>query len=266
MILRGRGATALARMTALPAFLAVVAGLAAPGAAVADTAGEAVAVVQRTEIASGDAVRVLQLGERVAVGDVVRTGAGGEAQVIFTDQTRIVVGPNSSLRIDEALFRNNNTARRLTVSALGGTFRFISGESAPRAYALRTPTATMGIRGTAFDFTVNGIESTDLVVYDGEVRFCGERRRCAIVPGGCNTATVGRENVFDIPGTIEDKAARLAESFPYLRSQERLLPPFQLGADGCGDENRVVVQTQPVRLEPDSGDSDTDTRGGNPAE
>jgi hypothetical protein len=239
--------------------------LAASMAATADTAGEAIAVVPRTEVATGGEIRTLRLGDSVAVGDIVRTGRGGEAQIIFTDQTRIVVGPNSSLRIDEALFRNNNTARRLTVSALGGTFRFISGESASRAYAVRTPTATMGIRGTAFDFTVTGTDSTDLVVYDGEVRFCGDRRQCAVVPGGCNTVTLARDNAFVLPETVEEKTARLSENFPYLRSQARLLPPFQLGADGCSDENEVILQVRPAR-NADDGPEDTGGRGGNPAE
>lgn len=245
--------------------LAAFAAIAVPKVGLADTAGQAVAVVQRTEVASGGVQRVLRTGEPVAVGDIVRTGRGGEAQLVFADETKIVVGPNSSLRIDEALFRNNNTARRLTVSALGGTFRFISGDSAPRAYAIRTPTATMGIRGTAFDFTVTGTASTDLVVYDGEVRFCGDQRQCAVVPGGCNTATLARGNAFDLPDTVEDKSARLTASFPYLQSQAGLLPPFQLAADGCSDENEVVLQAQPAQVEPDGEDEPEETRT-NPAE
>jgi hypothetical protein len=247
-------------------FAVALAFLAAPVAGRADTAGQAVAVVQRSEIATGDARWVLQAGETVRVGDIVRTDRGGEAQLVFTDETRIVVGPNSSLRIDEALFRNNNTARRLTVSALGGTFRFISGNSASRAYAVRTPTATMGIRGTAFDFTVTGTASTDLVVYDGQVRFCGDQRQCAVVPGGCNTATLLPRNAFDVPETPADKTARLSGSFPYLQSQAGLLPPFQLAADGCSDDNEVVFEVSPAPVEPDDSDDGGESGRANPAE
>jgi hypothetical protein len=126
----------------------------------------------------------------------------------------------------------------------------------------------MGIRGTAFDFTVTGTDRTDLVVYDGEVRFCGARRQCAVVPGGCNTVTLARDNAFVLPGSVEEKVAQLGESFPYLRSQAQLLPPFQLGADGCSDENEVALPREQARVErdgPDDADAD-DGRGGNPAE
>ncbi len=93
-------------------------------------------------------------GSQIVSGDEIRTGSGGLVQILFPDETKIVVGPGSTLRIDDTLFRNNGTARRFSTTAIGGSFRFISGKSNKDVYKLATPLATMGIRGTAFDFTV----------------------------------------------------------------------------------------------------------------
>jgi hypothetical protein len=60
--------------------------------------GKAVAVIQQAE-ASGEAgERVLTVSAPVYMGDLITSGAIGEAQLLFVDETRLVVGPNSSDR------------------------------------------------------------------------------------------------------------------------------------------------------------------------
>jgi hypothetical protein len=135
---------------ALVGFLATV----SPGHSVAQMAGTAVAVLQQSILTSSGQQRVLAEGAPVTTGDVVQTGPNGQAQLLFEDGTRIVVGRNSNLVIETALFRADRTAERFAINALRGSFRFISGRSASAAYSIRTPTATIGVRGTTFDFTV----------------------------------------------------------------------------------------------------------------
>jgi hypothetical protein len=82
-------------------------GLVPAFAAMAPSTGEAVeqsgivvAVIPATE-ASGEAgTRRLRTQAPVFTGDLIVTGAGGEAQVRLLDETRLVVGPNSRLEID----------------------------------------------------------------------------------------------------------------------------------------------------------------------
>jgi len=137
--------------SALVGFLATV----SPGHLAAETAGTAVAVLQQSILTASGQQRVLAEGAPVATGDVVQTGPNGQAQLLFEDGTRIVVGRNSNLVIESALFRADKTAERLAINALRGSFRFISGRSASAAYSIRTPTATLAVRGTTFDFTVD---------------------------------------------------------------------------------------------------------------
>lgn len=239
------------------------------------TTGETVAVVQRAVINSDGSTVTLNVGQAVALGDTVATGDGGEAQIIFPDQTRIVVGPNSQLSITRLLFRDNGTARRLSVNAVRGTFRFLSGESPSNAYSIRTPTATMGVRGTSFDFAVAGRDDTDLVVYDGQVQFCA-RGRCARVPGGCQAVRIDRRGNFSQPETALERREKLDARFPYVDNQDRLTPQFRTSTVNCREDRNTPAAQQLVRQIslPDStsavrddGDSAApEPRSGNPAE
>jgi hypothetical protein len=138
-------------LAALGAFLATI----SPGHLAAEPAGTAVAVLQQSILTAAGQQRVLLDGAPVAMGDLVQTGPRGQAQLQFEDDTRIVIGPNSNLVTESALFRADGTAERLAINALRGSFRFISGQSASTAYSIRTPTATLAVRGTTFDFTVD---------------------------------------------------------------------------------------------------------------
>lgn len=227
--------------------------------------GIAVAVMSPAEIERAGSRQSLREGDTVLQGDIVRTGANGQVQLEFPDDTRIAVGPSSSLRIDSVLFRRSgDKARKFAVSALGGSFRFLSGSSSSRAYSIRTPTATMGIRGTVFDFAVQRAEFTDLVVLEGRVQFCGANRVCAVIPGGCNAVTVGRENQFSQPTTAESKASMLFQRFPFLQTQTSLQPRFRHETGGCEDVTTVELPT--VRAPREKDDDRRRDRSGNPAE
>jgi hypothetical protein len=192
-----------------------VAAMLAPQVSDARPTGHAVAVVQQSLLAAAGVGRQpLSQGTPVSLGDVVQTGPSGEAQLLFEDDTKIVVGPNSSLLIEEALFPTAGTAERFVVNALAGTFRFISGQSDSSAYFIRTPTATIGVRGTIVEFAHDvGSQATHVVLLDGEVNLCATSTRdlkhvgeCAVVTGACTAMTVTPDGRI-IPHTDErDKA------------------------------------------------------------
>ncbi len=236
--------------------------------------GETVAVVQRAVIRADGTTETLDVGQPVRTGDIIATGTAGQAQILFPDTTRIVVGPNSQVEIDRMLFRENNTARRLTVTAVRGSFRFLSGQSPSRAYRLRTPTATMGVRGTSFDVAVGDEEETSLVVYTGRVEICA-RGRCANVPGGCQNVAVNRRGEFSQPATIGERSERLLK-FPFVHDQNALRNNFRASTANCddGDGSRTILArpVKQIRL-PSTQAADTGgsgaaapKRSGNPAQ
>ena len=135
--------------------IAVVGLLALPGVLAAEPVGQAVEVTQTVTLTRDGQDTPLRQGQPVALGDVIATGTSGQAQLLFRDETRIAIGPGSRLVIESILFDSSDTASDFTVNAVQGAFRFFSGKSEKSTYAIRTPGATMGIRGTVFDFTVS---------------------------------------------------------------------------------------------------------------
>lgn len=160
-----RRASHTALLTAGLAALAV----AAPAA---EDIGKSLAVIDQATASGEVGDRTLVVGEGVYLGDVVATDGQGEAQLLFNDGTRMVVGPNSQLMLDEFVFRGSAAENKFAVRALGGAFRFITGDGPSEAYEIHTPSGTMGIRGTSFDFSVTAQE-TKVLLYRGGVTLCG---------------------------------------------------------------------------------------------
>ena len=130
------------------AFVAFAAAIALAGPAVAlEPSGHAVRVDPAVNASGPGGRRLIELEGAVFIGDQIVASPNGLAQIKFIDDTRIVIGPNSQLTIDTFVFNPDNTAKKVTLTAIKGTFRFISGNSPAGAYSIRTPTMTIGIRG-----------------------------------------------------------------------------------------------------------------------
>ena len=67
----------------------------------ADPAGEAVKVLATTRAQGSVGERFLEARGAVFQGDLITTNTQGEAQLRFVDDTRLVVGPNSRVTIEE---------------------------------------------------------------------------------------------------------------------------------------------------------------------
>jgi hypothetical protein len=129
------------------AALAIAAALCGGTASAIEPSGTAIRVDPAVNASGVTGERLLVLEGAVFMGDEIVANPGGLAQIKFIDNTRIVIGPNSRLRIDTFVFNPDLTAQKVAITAIKGTFRFISGRSAPGAYTITTPTMTVGIRG-----------------------------------------------------------------------------------------------------------------------
>ena len=221
--------------------------LSASTAPAAEGVGEAMAVIDTVSVSGQSGERTLAVGSRVFVGDLVATDAAGEAQLLFSDGTRMIVGANSALLIEEILFSGKATGNKFAVQAMAGAFRFISGDSSDQDYSIRTPSATIGLRGTAFDFTVTPSGETKMVLLEGEATLCsedGEDGDCVTVATPC--ALLHAESGQDVEEITDerDRVQQTREHFPYQKSQSGLLEEFQIAGDGCaggGLANQVLA-------------------------
>jgi hypothetical protein len=97
-------------------------------------------------------------GITVSPNDTVRTGADGSVGIIFKDNTRIGLGPNSSLDIKKFVFKPAKGQFSMVNKLTKGNASFVSGKMtklSPESVILETPTSTIGVRGTTYNVKVN---------------------------------------------------------------------------------------------------------------
>lgn len=109
--------------------------------------------------------------DQVVANTLLETVSDGRLDVRFIDDTRLIVGPGSQVRVDKFVFDPNPSAGAATLSMTRGVMRFVTGRMASQAYSVRTPTATLGVRGTDFVVAVDAAGATTVSVLDGEVEF-----------------------------------------------------------------------------------------------
>jgi hypothetical protein len=209
----------------------------------AEPSGQAVAVKPASAADGPGGSRVLTVAGPVFMGDHIRTDAAGEAQLKFVDDTRLVVGPNSQVTIDSFVFNPDTTAKAVTIDAARGVFRFITGKSPKQAYTIKTPAATIGVRGTRFDLVVEADGTNRIAIFEGGVEVCdtGTPRRCALLTGRCNVIVLTPDKQFQWVQNVDRRAVVLASRFPYAFNQGRLLPDFRVESAGCQFTSPNVV-------------------------
>jgi hypothetical protein len=90
--------------------------------------------------------------------DTVRTGADGSVGIIFKDNSRISLGPNSRLDLKKFVFKPVQGQFSMVNKLTKGTASFVSGKMtklSPESVIIETPTSTIGVRGTTYHIKVN---------------------------------------------------------------------------------------------------------------
>src|SRR5215475_3239435 len=92
----------------------------------------------------------LSVGSELFSNETVRTGEASQAQLLFLDQTNLSVGARSEVKLDRFVYNPDRKTGNVVIEASRGAFRFVSGSQNPRSYTIKTPFATIGVRGTIF--------------------------------------------------------------------------------------------------------------------
>jgi len=108
----------------------------------------------RTQPAGEAALRPAALRADVRIGDAIVTGAQSQLQVLLRDRTVFTVGSNARVTIDRFVFDARRSAGGASASVARGAFRFASGRGGARQDAVRTPVASIGVRGTIVETVV----------------------------------------------------------------------------------------------------------------
>lgn len=190
--------------------------------------------------------RQLVDGGSVYPGELVETARGGQAVLVFRDQTRISLGSQTRFRLDNFVYDESNAGEgRFLASILRGSVRALTGLIAranTRNVGFSTATATIGIRGT--DVTILTDENHVVVtVSDGAVSFTF-RNQTVIIRAG--------EGIHARPdGTFTRGAiARIQEELLKTAQGQQLLEALG-GLQGLTDAVNQAASRRPPGLPAD---------------
>jgi hypothetical protein len=120
-----------------------------------------------------EAARILQVGVDLQANERVETDAEGKAHLIFLDGSALTVGGNSDVTLDEYVYDPDTRLGKVSLSASRGVLRFVGGGISKKTpVIIRTPLATMGIRGGIAIVEV-GAQVTATFLYGEELTVTG---------------------------------------------------------------------------------------------
>ncbi|WP_298957589.1 FecR family protein [uncultured Methylobacterium sp.] len=169
--------------------------LGGPGAAVAQQIGATTLVRNDVSRLKQSQRNSLAEGDTVFRDEAVQTGADSLAKIVFLDQTNLSIGPNARIALNQYVYSEERPAGKVALNLLKGTYRFVTGDLDKKAYEIKTPVATIGVRGTVFDVWTTGTRSV-ITLVEGEIRVCTRQaspQACLTLdqPGSVVVVTVG---------------------------------------------------------------------------
>jgi len=177
---------------------------------------------------------VTALDLEIFMSDTVKTG-NGKTSLLFVDDTRVDVTQHSKLFIDEFVYDPATQEGSIGLKAALGTVRYASGQIAKTSrqnIVIKTPTATIGVRGTDFSMTVDEIGSSTIILLPS----CDAAGNCY----------VGEISVESDAGQIIMNQAFQATVVETVAS--RPMPPVILDLDE-GLINNLLIISKPKEIE-----------------
>ena len=171
--------------------------------------------------------------------DNVITGKGNIG-ITFVDDTNVAVSPQSKLLIDEFIYDPSApSTSKLVMKVAAGTVRYASGNIAHldnQNVDIRTPTAKIAVRGTAFSMTVDEIGQSLIILLpnaDGSVGEISVESDIGqvILTRAFQATTVGSREQRPTPPKILDLTENMINNMLIIR------PPKKIEEDGSSQEN-----------------------------
>ncbi|MBV8334863.1 MAG: FecR domain-containing protein [Alphaproteobacteria bacterium] len=158
---------------------------------------------------SAEEPAVLRAGIDVFANEIVKTAEESAALLVFQDKTELSIGADSEIVLDRFVFDPDPNKSAIAVSILSGVARFSTGVLPKSAYTIRTPSATMSVRGTTLVITVEQgapeekrrrrggscadplVRKTQVDVTNGQVAITAQNETVLIDTGQSSTVACG---------------------------------------------------------------------------
>jgi hypothetical protein len=160
-------------MRKLSGFAAALTGLCAMAGGAAGEPADvgAMAQVQRAVygVPPQGSQTVKHQGDAVVFEEALETVDGGAALVRFIDDSTLAMGAKSKVVIDSFVFDPQKAEGNALIKISIGTLRYVTGAMPKGKTVIKTPTATLVLRGTDVTVHVHADGTTDATVNEGNV-------------------------------------------------------------------------------------------------
>tara|TARA_R110000787_G_scaffold68914_3_gene153768 strand:+ start:1495 stop:2277 length:783 start_codon:yes stop_codon:yes gene_type:complete len=185
--------------------------------------------------APGQSERRLTDGADVVADDRINTGSDERGQLLFLDETTLSVAPSSQIVLDRFIYDPSGGSSGFAMQLTTGALRFVGGTTSEAQEAIiKTPTATLGIRGSSA--LVSFIGGRTVAVFLMGDRMC-------ISSGGQETCSSRQGAVLTEDGYAGSASAELIAS---MLTRIDGQAPSQLASRG-GATAGVIAATPPNR-------------------
>mgnify|MGYP002639302933 CR=1 FL=1 len=148
---------------------------------------------------SDETQHALVVGQTVKQGDSIRTEPNSQVMVKFADQASLTVKESSQVNIEEYHWDEQSSSGRSIIDFLRGAFRAVSGligKNEPKNYAVKTPVATLGVRGTDFGARYCASSSCEIKT-EGNTVTLSQGLYIGVLDGQISSQSDGKETLVD---------------------------------------------------------------------
>jgi prepilin-type processing-associated H-X9-DG protein len=133
-------------------------------------------------------------GMELKVGDTIKTGSNGSANLTFFDGSVMEIKANSEILINELSTATTGSTTVSLMEQVGSTINRIGKlVDSSSKYEVETPAAVAIVRGTTFNLVVQQTGFTTLKSEEGSVSFTGGNKTWIVKAGEQSTAAVGED-------------------------------------------------------------------------
>ena len=110
-----------------------------------------------------------KINDKLFANQTLITADASKAVIKFRDGSKFAVGPNSEIKLEEFQFNPTESHTTNDINIIKGAFQFNSGYAVKfQNFILRTPSAILAVRGTAFEGIVDRELPVFLTMADGK--------------------------------------------------------------------------------------------------
>src|SRR5262245_52042854 len=173
-----------AAMSRLLAILLAGAVLLPPFAALAGSGaeiGDARTIISLVKADFDQEERDLEVGDMVRQDEVIEVSGDGRGEFRLNDDTKLALGPGARMVLDKFVYDSDKKTGSIVLDLTKGAFRFITGIASKKTYQIRTPNASITVRGTIFDVYVLPDKSSWLLLHEGAIEVTSDKHKCHVL-------------------------------------------------------------------------------------